>query len=96
MLTAWHQWRFVINGLTPDALPMLRLSEYMVDLARLLGVYDHVRFGTVNEGSTEIVHRIESVVEPMVRERLLSLGSDEGTNDANRAFAALNKGNYIE
>ena len=91
MVTAWRKWRFIIEGFTPDSVPMLRLCQYMTDLARLLGESDHVRFGSVGAGSTTIEHRIESVAEQTVRERLLSLKKDDSPADARKAFRAMNR-----
>ena len=50
-----HEYRFVIDALSPDSLPMARLAEYMGELARLLGRPDQVHFERLEGGSTVLV-----------------------------------------
>ena len=45
-----HEYRFVIDALSPDTLPMARLAEYMGELARLLGRPDQVHFERLGGG----------------------------------------------
>ena len=65
-----HTYRFVIDALTPDSLPMAQLAEYMANLARLLGHREHVHFDRVAPGSAVLVQRVEEDYAGQIRERL--------------------------
>ena len=82
---------FVIDALTPDSLPMVRLAEYLVDLARLFGHKEHVHFDRVAQGSAVLAQRVEGDYAGQVRERLDAIGGG-GTvpDDAADAVESLN------
>ena len=86
-----HEYRFVIDALSPDTLPMARLAEYMGELARLLGRPDQVHFERLEGGSTVLVQSVEPEAAPDVRERLGSLRQGNPPDDAAKAFTALNR-----
>lgn len=44
MSDAPRTYRFVVDALSPDRVPMARLAEYIADLARLFGYKEHVHF----------------------------------------------------
>lgn len=67
------EYVFKISGYTPQTIPMERLAEYLIGLARLLGEPASVHFDKLVEGSTGIVHRIDSEAEPKVRARVESV-----------------------
>jgi hypothetical protein len=84
-------YRFKIEAWTPARMPMLRLAEYMRELANILGEPAHVHFRRIAKGSTVIVHAIEREAAPKVRERISQVRRGEGPSEAMRAFAAANK-----
>ena len=86
-----HEYRFVIDALSPDTLPMSRLAEYMGELARLLGKSKQVHFVRVEEGSTVLVPKVEPEAKPEVDERIQSLAHENPREDVLRAFNALNR-----
>ena len=86
-----REYRFVIDGCSPNTLPMARLAEYMTELARLLGRADQVHFVRVEGGSAVLVQSVEPEAAPDVRERLRSLQQDNPPDDAAKAFANLNR-----
>ena len=86
-----REYRFVIDAYSPDTLPMVRLAEYMGELARLLGRLDQVHFVRLEQRSTVLVQSVEPEAAPDVRERLHSLRQGNPPEDAARAFTALNR-----
>lgn len=82
---------FVIDGYTPDTLPMARLAEYLIDLANLLGEKDRVHFVRVGEGSASLVHRIESVALPGVHARIANARLRDSASEERHAFEALDR-----
>lgn len=85
-----HEYRFIIDGLSPDRLPMARLAQYMADLARLLGEVESVHFSRIESGSVQTVQTVEPAARPFVRDRLKAVLSAEAPEDAAKAFKALN------
>ncbi|MCY4593908.1 MAG: hypothetical protein OXC19_03820 [Bryobacterales bacterium] len=85
------EFRFTIDAFTPDTLPMSRLAEYMADLARLLGEVERVHFLRLEDGSTALVHVIESEAVSVVRNRVQSVTSDDAPKDVAKAFTGLNR-----
>lgn len=74
------EFRFRIDVLDIDQLPMLRLAEYMADLAQLLGHTDQVHFTRLERGSAVLVQEIEFDAFPKVEERIASIA--QGLADA--------------
>jgi hypothetical protein len=64
------EFRFKIEGLTPSTLSMWRQAEYMLELARLLGEKDHVRFRGLKAGSAVFVQEVDAQAALRVRSRL--------------------------
>lgn len=84
-------YRFKIDAFTPDTMPMARLSEYMAQLAVLLGEPSAVHFQRLERGSTVLVHSIEREAVPKVRARASCVAKGEAPRDAVRAYRAINK-----
>jgi hypothetical protein len=70
---------------------MVRLAEYLADLATLLGEYKSVHFVRLGPGSTQVVHAVEYEAEPKIRERIHGVRNDEGPIEALRAARAIDK-----
>jgi hypothetical protein len=85
------EYRFKIDAWTPDTLPMSRLSEYMAELAQLLGEKTAVHFRRLLPGSCVLVHRIDSEASPKVRERVKSVRLGVAPSDAARAYKTINR-----
>ena len=86
-----HEYRFTIDAYSPDTLPMVRLAEYMGELARLLGKSDQVHFVRLEEGSTVLVQTVEPEADPEVNDRIHALGQENPPNDVVKAFTTLNR-----
>ena len=74
-------YRFVVDALSPDRVPMARLAEYIADLARLFGYKEHVHFVRVEQGSLVAVQQVEQEYAPLVHERLSTANNVEGVPD---------------
>ncbi len=90
MSEAGKEYRFVIEAYSPETMPMLRLAEYMTDLARIFGENEYVHFVRLERGSTVLVQAVDPDVEPKMRGRLRAIASGEPPEDAARAFGSLN------
>ncbi|HVZ91532.1 MAG TPA: hypothetical protein VG843_07775 [Rhizomicrobium sp.] len=85
------EYRFRIDAYSPDKIPMTRLAVYMGELAALLGESASVHFRRLERGSTVIVHAVEKEAVPKVSERTAAVRRGDGTQEAMRAFNAINK-----
>lgn len=68
-----REYRFKITPYTPATIPMVRLAEYMLEIASVLGEEEHVHFVRLLTGSTVLVQKIENEAVPKVEERLSSV-----------------------
>lgn len=91
IVSSGHEYRFTIDGLAPDTLPMARLAEYMADLATVLGEPKSVHFVGIEEGSVVLVQKIDDDAISTVRERVDQVRRGEGPWDAMRAYRQTNK-----
>ena len=85
------EYRFKIAAFTPQTIPMIRLAEYMRDLAVMLGNADAVHFVRVKEGSTIILHRVDREAIPKVEERAAAVREGRGPQDALQARETINR-----
>lgn len=90
-MTGKEEYRFRIDNYTPATIPMGRLAEYMVDLAKLLGEPSAVHFVRLDESSTVLVHNIDHEAVPKVEDRLDRTRRREGPPDALAAYERLNQ-----
>jgi hypothetical protein len=86
-----REYRFEMDAFTPETIPLSRLSQYLGDLARLMGQDANVHLARVDKGSTVPVINVDWEAEPKVRERLRSVNFKEGPAEARRAFKEINK-----
>lgn len=86
-----EEFSFSIDAYTPDTIPMSRLSEYMRELAMVLGEDKAVHFVRLKEGSTQLIHRVEKEAVPKVRERAAAVRRGRGPRDAVRAYHNVNR-----
>jgi hypothetical protein len=80
-----------IDAYSPDTIPMVRLAEYMADLATLLGEHKSVHFVRLATGSTRLVHSVEYEAEPKVRERVHNARNHDGPIEAIRAARSIDR-----
>jgi len=84
-------FRFKIDAFTPETMPMARLSEYLAQLAAILGEPNAVHLIRLEAGSTVLVHKIEREAIPKVRERAIAVRRGEAPRDALAAYKTVNK-----
>lgn len=86
-----REYRFEIDAFTPETIPLARLSQYLGDLARMMGENANVHLARVEKGSTVPVIRVDWEAEPKVRERLRAVKFNEGPSEPRRAFREINR-----
>lgn len=86
-----REYRFQIDAYTPDTIPLGRLSQYLGDLARMMGENANVHLVRIDKGRTVPVIGVDWEAEPKVRERLRSVKFNEGPLEAQRAYREINK-----
>jgi hypothetical protein len=84
-----NERRFKIDVYTPETLPMERLSEYMLQFAKLLGEPERVHFVDVGSGSAVLRARVEDVALPIVERRLSDASRGQGDAVALKALQSL-------
>ena len=84
-------YRFTLAAQDPDTLPMARLAEYIGHLARLLGEFEHVHFGGLEQGSAVIVQNVDQAAVASVSKRLGLVGHADAPEDIRRATDGINQ-----
>jgi hypothetical protein len=84
------EYRFVIDGYTPDTLPTARLAEYLADLAEMLGQITKVHFVKIEDGSAVLVNKVDQVAIPKVEERLTNISEGRASPIAMKAYRQIN------
>lgn len=74
-----------------DTIPMQRLSEYMSDLAALLGEPTSVHFADLEAGSAVLAAAIDTAAIPKVMERVTAIGRGEAPDDLRKAFSKIDR-----
>ena len=75
------EFRFKVEGLTPSTLSMWRQAEYMLELARLLGEKEHVRFRGLKPGSAVFCQEVDAQAALRVRSRLAAARAPSPDSD---------------
>ena len=85
------EYRFEIDAFTPATIPLERLSQYLADIARMMGESANVHLDRIDAGSTVPVIRVDWEAEPKVRDRLYAVRFNEGPLEARRAYREINR-----
>jgi hypothetical protein len=86
-----REYRFRIDAFSPETMPMVRLAEYVHDLAVVFGEPGSVHLIRLEEGSTVPVILVDWEAEPKVRGRLRDVRRREGPPDAMRAALDIDR-----
>jgi hypothetical protein len=86
-----REYRFEIDAYTPATIPLSRLSQYLSDLARMMGESASVHLSRVEKGSTVPIILVDWEAEPKVRERLRLVKFKEGPKEAQNAYQEINR-----
>lgn len=84
------EYRYVIDGFTPETLPMARLAEYVSQWAKLLGETSNVNFDRVQRGSAVLVALVHKSVAPKVEGRIRGLQDGTAPPEVRELFKRLN------
>ena len=84
-------YKFTIGAFNPETIPMSRLSEYMSDLAVLLGEPSSVHFSGIESGSTVLRVDVDTEAIPKVTRRVEQVNSGETPDEIKKHFDALDK-----
>jgi len=90
-MSTGEEFRFKIDAYTPETLPMVRLAEYLAELAVLLGEKQAVHFVRIEGGSAVPVIKVEAEATPKVRNRIVAVRRGNGASDAMRAYGNINQ-----
>ena len=82
-------YKFTIGAFNPDTIPMSRLSEYMPDLASLLGEPSSVHFSNLETGSTVLSVTVGTEAIPKVSERIAQVSSGYIPDEIKKHFDGL-------
>ena len=85
-----HGFFFRIDAFTPEDLPMERLAEYMINLARLLGSRKHVHTLDIKKGSFVLKFDIDEPYKEKAIKRVLDASQGRGDQAAEKAFRNIN------
>jgi hypothetical protein len=86
-----REYRFEIDAYTPETIPLARLSQYLSDLARMMGESANVHLARIEKGSTVPVIRVDWEAEPKVRDRIRAVKFNEGPPEAQKAYKEINR-----
>ena len=84
-------YKLKIGAFNPETMPMSRLSEYMSDLASLLGEKERVHFSGLEDGSTVLAATVEQEAIPKVIKRISTLERGDSSDDLRKHFTAIDK-----
>jgi hypothetical protein len=80
---------FIIDGFTPETLPIYRLADYLRYFAALVGPDADVRFERVGEGSAALINHAPEEIVPEIRGRITAAEHGLGEQEAIRGFSGL-------
>ncbi|MBZ5703727.1 MAG: hypothetical protein LAN63_00060 [Acidobacteriia bacterium] len=80
---------FIIDGYTPQTLPIGRLAEYLRNFAALVGPNSDVHFERVGRGSAALINRAPEDTALDVRGRISEAKEGHGPAEAVRGLAGL-------
>jgi hypothetical protein len=84
------EYKFKIDVFTPKTIPMLRLGEYMAEVAKLLANTSSVHFDRLEESSCVLVSAVDWDAGPKVEEHLTKVKRREASNEDLQVIDRLN------
>jgi hypothetical protein len=85
-----HSGEFFVDAITPESIPMVRLSEYMGALANFLGSKNSVHFDRIEAGSLKLKYWVEPDEIHAIAERALSVTTGNAEKSTLAAFDRMN------
>ena len=80
-----------IDAYTPETIPMVRLAQYMQNLAAMLGHEAAVHFQALKPGSTQLVARVDHEDVPKVASNLAMVKRGDGSPPAAKAYVEIDR-----
>lgn len=90
-MAAGREYRLVIEAYTPETVPMVRLAEYMRELAAMLGETKAVHFVRLDAGSVAVAYTVETEAVPKVAARARLVARRQASPEAMRAYQTINR-----
>ena len=75
-------YQFVMDGWTPETIPMKRLAQYIDKLSALLGSSERVHFDKITKGSVKQLINVEEVAAFEVNQRVKAANDDDASDGA--------------
>ena len=83
---------WILDGLSPDQIPLSRLAEYMQQFAALLGNDDDIRFARIENGSTKLIATLSAGRSARrAQARVYAVKERRAPAEAVRAFRRMNE-----
>lgn len=89
--STFREYRFHIDAYAPQTMPLLRLTEYLRELAYLFGHNESVHLVRIEKGSTTPLLLVQKEAETKIRERLQLVKAHDGPPEAMRAMREINE-----
>jgi len=87
-----EEYTFTIQeSYTPTTLPMERMAQYVLQIAKMLGHKETIHFKEIATGSVELKYFVEHEAAPKVEQRLEELRRNAAPEDAKDAFRQINE-----
>ena len=76
---------------TPETLPMERMAQYVLQVAKMLGHKDTIHFKELAAGSVEFKYLVEHEAVPKIEQRLEDIRRNAAPDDAKEAVRQINE-----
>jgi hypothetical protein len=91
-MRANHEISWILEGRSPDQIPMARLAEYLQQLSVIFGETESVHFDRVEKACTRVVAKLApGAPAQRVQSRVYALRDRRAPADATRAFGRVNE-----
>ena len=88
-MATYKKIKLVIDGYTPDTLPLNKLADYLKQFACLVGTDADVHFEKVGKGSAVLVNRVRDDAAMETRARIAAAARGDGLPEAVSGFNGL-------
>lgn len=85
-----REYRFKIEAYSPETMPLIVLTDYLRDVAELLGEQKSTHLIRIERGSTCPVFLIDPEAQPKIHRRIKEIGTGDAPQSAMEAFKRLN------
>jgi hypothetical protein len=86
---AYKKIKLIIDGYTPDTLPLAKLADYLKNFSALVGTDADIHFEKVGKGSAALVNRVRDDIVMETRSRIAAAERGDAPPDAIRGLIGL-------